>query len=128
MNDMNRILLIDDEEDFLVTMAGILEGRGYDVIAVSNCKKALRTLHENAVDLVIVDIFMPDMDGLEFIRKVIRDNPELPIVTVTGAAKQLYLEVAQRMGAVSGLLKPIDVDQLMGIVHKCTPLIAKLKR
>ena len=125
---MNRILLIDDEEDFLVTMAGILEGRGYDVIAVSNCKEALRTLHENAVDLVIVDIFMPDMDGLEFIRKVIRDNPELPIVAVTGAAKQFYLEVARKMGAVSGLLKPIDVDQLLGIVGKAQPTDNKTKK
>jgi len=125
---MNRILLIDDEEDFLVTMAGILEGRGYDVIAVSNCKEALRTLHENAVDLVIVDIFMPDMDGLEFIRKVIPDNPKLPIVAVTGAAKQLYLKIAQKMGAVSGLLKPIDVDQLLGIVHEAQPTDSKTKK
>ena len=125
---MKRILLIDDEEDFLVTMAGILEGSGYDVIAVSNCKEALRTLHENAVDLIIVDIFMPDMDGLEFIRKVIRDNPELPIVAVTGAAKQFYLKVARKMGAVSGLLKPIDVDQLLGIIRKAQPADSKTNR
>ena len=111
-----------------MTMAGILEGSGYDVIAVSNCKEALRTLHENAVDFVIVDIFMPDMDGLEFIRKAIRDNPKLPIVAVTGAAKQLYLAVAQRLGAVSGLLKPIDVDQVLGIVRKAQPTDSKTKK
>jgi len=78
------ILLIDDEESVRTVFKSMLERAGYEVLSADNGKHGLRLLEHQAVDLMLVDIFMPEMDGLELIPVVRKRYPRIKIISISG--------------------------------------------
>ena len=112
MNDF-RVLFVDDEVDFLDTLLKRMRKRRVNVSGVKSGEDALEWLSGNAADVVVLDVRMPGMDGIETLRAIKKLNPLVEIIMLTGHAN---LEVARKgmeLGAFDYLMKPIDIDELL---------------
>jgi CheY-like chemotaxis protein len=117
-----RILIIDDETTVRRLLCEVLKDIGHSLIGVSSGKEALRLLRQDPVDLVITDILMPDMDGLEITRLVHREFPTVKIIALSGGNPDIdYCEIARFLGAHDTLTKPVSVQQLRESVAKLLP-------
>ena len=114
---MATILCIDDEESVRRLFQVALEGAGYRVLTAENGKHGLRLLEHQEVDLMLVDIFMPDMDGLEVISLLRKTRPASKIIAITGkpGAKN-NLDIAKHLGAHDTLMKPFSLQELLDVV------------
>ena len=84
-------------------------------------------IEQQAPDAVLTDIFMPEMDGLEFIRKIMKSKPDMPVVAMTGSIETCFLEAALQFGAVYGLYKPFKPEELLSTVQKVLSSTVKQK-
>lgn len=114
---MPTVLLIDDEPLVRATIRRFLERDGHAVIEAENGVAGLGMVEVNDIDLVVTDIVMPEKEGLEVIRTLRTDRPELPVIAITGgggdASKALsYAEWADIIGAKVVLQKPFDREEL----------------
>ncbi len=123
---MAGILVIDDDRAVLTTIKILLERDAHNVAAVDNSLAGLRLLEAQKFDLLIVDIFMPGMDGFETISLVRQSRPLMPILVISGhqfqstsGRKPNFLYMATRLGAVSSLQKPFKPNDLLTAVTKC---------
>lgn len=108
-----RVLLVDDEIDFLETLVKRLKKRKLDVLAASSGREALKILNEEPVDVVVLDVRMPDMNGIETLKGIKKISPSVEVIMLTGHAS---LEVAiqgMELGAFDYLMKPMDIDELL---------------
>ena len=113
---MARVLVVDDEAQVRGLIRLILQPEGCTVVEASDGKRAIKYIQEGGIDLVISDIVMPDMDGLELIKGIRSINPGLKILAISGAGKEgpgLYLNIAENFGADAILVKPFAPDQLI---------------
>ncbi len=110
---MYNILVIDDVEDVRTTIREMLERAGHRVSEAANGKEALLKIDQQLPDLVITDIFMPEMEGLEFIRTIKKKQITLPIIALSGSTQSEYLQYALKFGANYGLYKPFSQDELL---------------
>lgn len=117
---MAKILVIDDSVSVLELVASILREAGHEVITTDSGRKGVSLLDSGAPDLVITDIYMPGLDGLEVIRAARRLRPGqrvLAMSVVTGARG--LLEIARALGAAGTLVKPFAVGELLEAVDAC---------
>ena len=114
-----EILVIDDESDVCTSLQERLTMDGYKVWKASDGRKGLRFYKDHPVDLVITDVFMPELDGLELLRKLRRLNATLPIITMSGGGNcELDFQVeAVEFGATRTISKPFRLDELVSMVH-----------
>jgi CheY-like chemotaxis protein len=119
------ILVIDDDRAVLGTVKLLLERAAHVVEAVDNSQAGLRLLEIRGFDLLIVDIFMPGMDGFETMRHVHQARPEMPVIVMSGqqfrSASERgpdFLHMATKLGAVSSLQKPFKPHELLAAVAK----------
>lgn len=126
---MARILVIDDDPPVRATIKLVLETQGFEVVAVESGRAGKKAIEAASFDAAIVDVFMPDMDGLETIRVLRRRRPELPIVVVSGAISLFdyrdamepppdYLSMAAELGAVASVQKPFQPRDLLRAVRE----------
>lgn len=118
---MKRILFIDDNEPFRVSFSRILERVGYAVQQAGDGREGLRLYQADPPDLVICDLIMPDVEGLETMRGIHQINKEARILAISGGGRVNpldYLKVAQMMGAVETLAKPFSSEELIQAVEK----------
>jgi CheY-like chemotaxis protein len=115
---MAKILIVDDVHATRETIREMLERGGYDVIEASNGKEGLKMIEEHAPNAVVTDILMPEMEGLETIKHIVKTRPDLPVIAITASIGSPYLEVALQFGAVSGLHKPFKQAELLSTVQK----------
>lgn len=110
---MPLILIVDDEINTRLLMERVLKREGFDAISAANGKIALSLLEKNKVDLIIMDIMMPGMDGFELTEEIRHFNKEIPIIMVT--AKETIHDKRQGFatGADDYLVKPIDYEELI---------------
>jgi len=113
-----RILVVDDEAAIREVMATLLEAQGYACLTATNGEEALGLLYGERLDLVLSDIVMPEMDGLEFLTRVRAHNRDLPMVMVTAMHDISIALEAIRRGAYDYLLKPFERDQLYLAVRR----------
>ena len=99
-----KILIVDDEKDFLDVMSAFLKAKGYSVQTAENGYKAIDLIKENRPDLVLLDIVMPDFDGIDTLKEIRRIAPELPVVMITAHASTKGIIEAIENGA-SGFIK-----------------------
>ena len=112
---MAQLLLIDDDEAVLRMMERTLLRLGHQVLSCTNGREGLARLDQGSVDLVITDMLMPEADGLEVIRAVKSQLPNVPILVVSGGGylePEFCLEMAEKLGADAVLPKPVPLDQL----------------
>lgn len=108
-----HVLLVDDEPDFLSVIARRLERRECTVVTAESGVAALAILEEQPVDVVILDVKMPEMDGIETLRRIRSGFPETEVIMLTGHADLDVAISGMALGAYDYLLKPTDIDELM---------------
>jgi two-component system, OmpR family, response regulator len=123
MSDL-RLLLVDDELDFLEPLATRLKRRGATCTIALSGEEALRALPDGPFACAVVDVKMPGMDGLELLRRLRREAPDMPVVLLTGHASVELGVQGMELGAFDYLLKPVDLDELLDTVRRAaqTPL------
>jgi len=118
-NVPKRILVIDDERAIRESFRNFLEDNDYDVLEAENGRVGLELLEQERPDLILVDLRMPEVDGLEVLYRVQEDSPDTPIVVVSGTGVVADVIEALRRGAWDYLLKPIeDLSVLLHAIHK----------
>lgn len=119
---MADILIIDDDDALRGTMRKILERNGHDVREASDGLKGVDRIRERVPDLVVLDLIMPEKEGIETIMELREEYPELRILAVSGGGSVLgaggALEDAMLFGADASLAKPFTVDALRGAVEE----------
>ena len=111
---MATILLIDDEAPIRMVFQVALERAGYHVLTAENGKHGLRLLEHQVVDLTIVDIFMPEIDGLELIPVLRKTQPANKIIAISGGSGMMnQLDTAKYLGAHDTLRKPFSLQDLL---------------
>lgn len=113
-----RILVADDDATVRTLMKRVLMLRGYDVVDVADGRMALDVARTAAFDLVITDLVMPELEGLETISLLRREHPSLEILAVSGAYGGAFLHAAELLGARATLAKPFDADALIDAVER----------
>ena len=114
---METILLIDDDVQVRMLVKIVLEDAGYRFISVESGKQGLGHLKHQDADLILVDIFMPDMDGLELLPLLRTARPASKIIAITaGSGERNFLYIAKRLGANDILRKPFVRQELLDAV------------
>ena len=113
-----RLLLVDDEEVFLRPLHRTLELRGYEVLPVQSAEQALETLKSEDVDLVLTDRRLPGMDGVELVRRIKADHPDLAVVVMTAYGTIESAVEAMRLGAEDYLVKPFEAAELLLVIRR----------
>src|SRR5262245_62599747 len=123
---MARLLVIDDDRAVRAAVQLVLENEGLEVHVADDGRSGLKLLKAESFDLLIVDVFMPGMDGLETIRLVHEHKPDLPIVVMSGMSFRTgsapapdFLSMATKLGAICSLKKPFRPRELMAVVAEC---------
>jgi CheY-like chemotaxis protein len=109
--------VIDDEEKMRMLFHAALEDAGYRVLSAESGTHGLRLLQHQKVDVILVDIFMPGMDGLELIQLLRKKEPTSKIIAMSGSTGDLdYLTIAKYLGANETLKKPFSMQELLTAV------------
>ena len=113
-----QILIIDDEETIRRTLQIVLQKSGYKVHTANNALIALNKLKVETYDLVLSDVMMPDMNGLDLLSQIHKTQPDLPVVIITGQGTIRDAVSAMQAGAFDYLPKPIDKKQLLSVLGR----------
>jgi DNA-binding NtrC family response regulator len=113
-----RVLLVDDEAIVRITLAGALELQGFKVLEADSAEEALRLMATESVDIVISDIRMPGMDGVELTATLRERFPDLPVILVTAFEAEEVLEEAIHRGAYTVISKPCSPDRLAHVIRR----------
>ena len=114
-----NILVIDDEVEICSTLQEILTKEGYNVVTAPNGRKGLQHFQDHHVDLVITDVLMPEMDGLEVVRTLRRLSSTLLIIVMSGGGNHdldFWME-AKEFGATETISKPFRLEEVVAMVH-----------
>jgi DNA-binding NtrC family response regulator len=108
-----RVLIADDEEDFRTTLARRLRKRRLEVMDVEDGYKAVEIVRQKPIDVAILDVKMPGMDGLETLKQIKQINPLIEVIMLTGHASVESGIEGMRLGAFDYLMKPCDINELL---------------
>lgn len=117
------VCIIDDDELARAHMSHVLEAEGFVVMEAETAKRGLDIVAEHNPDIVLIDLIMPDKDGLETIAEVRRRWPEVLIVAISGGGRigpSIYLELARGLGATACLSKPLSMDLFKQALARAT--------
>lgn len=108
-----KILLVDDEEDFVSSISDLLDLRDLRSYSALSGEEALRFVKTSIPDIIILDLRMPDLDGMEVLRRVRQHFPSIQVIILTGHGNDLEEGEARGLGAFDYLKKPIDIEILV---------------
>jgi len=121
-----KALLVDDEEEFVSALAERLRMRGLEVQVAADGESALSAIEGDPPQVVVLDVWMPKMDGLEILRRIKRDRPHIPVILLTGKGSTRDGIDGMRLGAFDYLMKPVHVDELIRIIEEAVEGDAKV--
>jgi two-component system NtrC family response regulator len=124
---METILIVDDEKNYLVVLGAFLSGEGYETLTADNGDQALEIVESADLDLVLTDMSMPGMDGIEFLCRIKEKVPELPVVMMTAYGTVEKAVEAMQLGAFNFIQKPFQNETLKQIVDKAVGAYGLLK-
>ena len=113
-----KLLLVDDEERFVTTTKTLLEKKGVSTLTAFNGRDALKTLQEILVDVVVLDVKMPGMDGVDVLREIKKEHPLVEVIMLTGHASVESAIEGLKLGAFDYLMKPCDISDLLEKVNE----------
>jgi len=117
-NGVERILVVDDDNDLRFNLSNILKDEGYDVLAVGDGREALKAVQNNSPILVLLDIRLPEMDGMKILEKMKELNHNLAIIMLTAVTDVKDAVKAMRLGAYDYITKPFDNEELILTIKK----------
>jgi CheY-like chemotaxis protein len=112
-----RILVVDDDPRVREVLSAMLESAGYDVSLAPNGRDAVTMLETEKFSVILTDLVMPEQEGIETIKLIRRDYPELKIIAMSGAFGGDYLRIAEYLGANRTLPKPINMETLISALE-----------
>lgn len=107
------MLLVDDEEDFVSTLAERLRMRGIQARTSGNGEEALRSIAADPPHVVVLDVMMPGMSGLDVLRRIKADFPGIEVILLTGIGSTREGVEGMRLGALDYLMKPLQIEELI---------------
>ena len=113
MTTAPRILIVDDEERFRLTLAKLLKIRELDVTTLGSGPEALEALKQEPYDVIVLDVRMPGMDGIETLAEIKKLNPNIEVIILTGHASVDAAVDIMKLGGYDYLLKPCSVEELV---------------
>jgi len=113
----NRILIVEDDEEMRALLRDMIEEEGYKTASVSNGWEAFRKLAKESFDLIITDIRMPGLTGLDILPGIKRLQPDAPIIVITAFGSEEVHRKALERGATAYLEKPIHFHKLRTLIH-----------
>jgi DNA-binding NtrC family response regulator len=113
-----RILLVDDEKDFLSVMSERMTNRGMDVTTAESAQEALRQVESGSFDAIVLDLMMPGVDGIETLKAIKQTRPELQVILLSGHATLEKGIEAMKLGALDFVEKPANIDELTARIKK----------
>lgn len=115
---VNKVaLVVDDDADFAAFVADVAEGIGYEVHTHRSARAGLDAMKAGHPSVIVMDVVMPDMDGVELVQAIGRENPEIPVIVMSGYDER-YLDLVKTLGQANGarviatLTKPFTADEL----------------
>lgn len=121
--DRKRILIVDDEEIVRYSLVNILRSHGYEVVDVASAEAGLKILYEQEFHLVLTDLVMEGMDGLELLENVKVLSPRTMVILITGYGSLKTAVTALRLGVYDYLIKPCDEDELLLRVRRALEML-----
>jgi DNA-binding NtrC family response regulator len=118
-----KVLLVDDEVEFASALAERLELRNYEVRTAGNALEGLGLVYNNAPDVVILDLKIPGMDGIEALKAIKKYDPSIEVIMLTGHGDGFSVEEGLKSGAFEYIIKPVEISELMSKIDS-----AKKKR
>ncbi len=115
---MTKILVVDDAEFLRVRLNKILDTEGYEVFQAENGSKAVATYKEQHPDVVLMDVTMPEMDGLTALKEIIGFDPKAKVVMLTALGQESVVLDAVKSGARDFIVKPFEQDRVMKAISK----------
>jgi DNA-binding NtrC family response regulator len=113
-----RVLLVDDEKDFLEVMSERMSARDMEVTTASSAMDAIKLIENKTYDAIILDLMMPEMDGLEALKAMKEKNPDIQVILLTGHATVEKGIEAMKLGAMDLVQKPADLKALTEKIEK----------
>ena len=107
-----KILVVDDDPEVRMATRDFLSSKGYEVTVAEGGREALRMLDASPPDVVLLDVAMPDMDGLETLKRIVATHPAMPVIMVTANADIEITSKVLQLGAADYVPKPFDLDYL----------------
>ena len=123
-----NIIMTDDDKGITGIYSKILEKEGYTVHTANNGREGLELLESYDCDLIITDMYMPEMGGLEFIKKIKTINKQVPIIVITGEGSIENAVKAIKLGAFSYVQKPLDIEEFLIEVKKAINIVTNVKQ
>ncbi len=112
-----RVLLVDDETEFVTTLCNRLSLRGMGTDVVFNGQQALDYVQKRSPDVIVLDLNMPGLDGMDVLRELSKNNPDIRVVILTGHGTERHEKEARRLNAYDYLRKPTDFDTLVNCIQ-----------
>ncbi len=112
------VMIVDDEESIRSTLSGIFEDEGYETVTAGSGEEAIRLAKEAAPDVVILDIWLPGIDGVQTLQELLEGNPGLPVIIITAEAKIDLAVRATKIGAYDFMEKPLSMDKVLLTVNR----------
>jgi len=112
MDEMS-VLLVDDERDFLEVLTKRLRKRKLMLVVASSGEEAIHRIQDTQIDVVVLDMRMPGMDGLHTLREIKKINPDVEVIMLTGHANVEAAMEGMEAGAFDYLIKPVEIDELL---------------
>jgi CheY-like chemotaxis protein len=119
--DHHRILVIEDDNFVQNMLKQTFERAGYDVATAANGRIGIQLYRDNPFDVVVTDLIMPDMEGIETITHLRKNHPGVKIIAISGGGRNRpddYLHLAQKLGAARTFSKPVDRQELLDAVQQ----------
>jgi two-component system, NtrC family, nitrogen regulation response regulator NtrX len=111
------LLIVDDEPSILQSLGGLLSDEGFEVTTAANGYEALKTIEAEAPDLVLLDIWMPGIDGIETLKEIKKENPNIQVIIITGHGTIETAVTATKLGAFDLIEKPLSIDKVIVAIN-----------
>lgn len=117
MSSRPRVLIVDDEERFRTTLRKLLAVREIDAVDVGSAEEAFSQIENQPYDVVLLDVKMPGMNGIEALGRIKKQHPEIEVIILTGHASVDAAVEIMKLGGYEYLLKPCPIDELVGKIE-----------
>ena len=118
MDEKRKVLIVDDDRDIVTIVSTILGGRGWDIKAAYNGREALEAVTLSKPDIILLDIMMPEMNGIEVLKRIKKIDADARIIMITAFGDvESYLD-SMELGAYEYINKPFETDELLEMIDR----------